>query len=103
MEVSYPVSGLANKLTELTTTYNLIQQRHLELVKSFSDLETGKDGSLAKAKEKASMFKITATAMVQGITCIPAIERGVAYWEGVVMKGMVYEWGGGTDYRYRYM
>lgn len=63
-----PVTALKEKLSELITTHNLVQQKHHELMKVLADVETGKEETgtnLTKLKEKAVMFRVTANAMAK--------------------------------------
>ena len=64
-EEDAPLAELQEKLTELATTQNIIQQKHHDLVRAFSEFEAGKDKNGAKLKEKAAMFKITADALTK--------------------------------------
>ena len=66
-----PVTALKEKLSELITTHNLVQQKHHELMKVLSDVETGKEETgtnHSKLKEKAAMFRVTANAMAKVIS-----------------------------------
>ena len=66
-----PLLVLSDKLTELSTTHNLVVQKHHEILRTLSDIEMSKDESgigganLTKLKEKTAMFKITANAMAK--------------------------------------
>ena len=61
---------LINSLNSLQT-HNLVMQKHHEILRTLSEIETSKDESgigganLTKLKEKTAMFKITANAMAK--------------------------------------
>ena len=60
---------LTEKLNELKTTNALVIQKHQDILRAVSEIETPNRGSgvptLSKLNEKASMFKITANAMAK--------------------------------------
>jgi hypothetical protein len=59
---------LAEKLSELSTTQNLVKQKHNELLRALTEFESRDGGNKKQAdalKEKAAMFKITTSAMTK--------------------------------------
>ena len=63
-----PFSRLADKLHDLTKTYDLIKGKYRELIHAItvSENETGKSkSSLPNLKEKTAVFKVTADALIK--------------------------------------
>ena len=58
---------MVEKLKELTTTHDLVRQKHQELSRVLSDVELVGQGAgpTTKLKETTAMFKITADAMTK--------------------------------------
>ena len=64
---------LVDRLKELATTHDLVQQKHQELTRTLSEVEVGSglgtSQSVTKLKETSAMFKITADAMAKVQWC----------------------------------
>lgn len=65
-----PLTDLNDTLSELTTSHDIVQRRHQELIRAVNDFDAGKDKHAVKLKERVAMFKITADAMSKVRECV---------------------------------